>query len=728
MAKNFRIEVEKVGHGYLIMVSSNVLPTKPLFYQRIVPELTEENLTIVYYEALSTWEYDYGIGCQDHPDALTKAELLVDMQLHDLVGPNWVKVNPVKERSVREREQNLPEVHDWYLEALKDIDLSRFRSYDRKFFEDHVWFPRKENVPPLSALVLSRYSLFNYTSKDHEGKIVVASTSNLRPYKVPSLIRKYAKPVHVGVEDVFLRRCLVNGVSILASVMDVTKFFGTVNFTYSSLDLARTRFPGDSSSGLRCGRGSSQIVDGIKVVARVNGKKREQAPYAFTVVANYANQITKGMQPLYPETLCKISFKYEIVDAMWAFGQARLDKYAKCREFFIPHFADFLICNMVFGFRMLVERGNTICIGFKWWGGGAFQIATEMGYGRPGIHYHSGDIKGQDYTTPQYMLNLFIASTLAYIDPQSPDYELYSYMLRQCGDHLVAKLVNFTGSMWRWIVGTMPSGHYTTSHCNSWILAVYWWSYVYGVHVRNPRAQILMRVNNEWKVSKQYFIRFKVYGDNHVVSLSDNVRKYISYLDFIKYVGGLGISIHDIQDDVPLISTIDSVGNLKRAGIVFLKRYFIETKVGESKYILPFKTFKDMAPKIVFGNRIRLNEYDILLALSGLAWDTMATNKIVYNIINSLYMATLIRIKKNKLPPLDVYMQTYTATDDQIRKARKIAIPIEDFFRFPSQKEMIVKHIYDPAVHNYRKIPESKGCVWNDEIAGEYYANKYPNN
>jgi hypothetical protein len=411
---------------------------------------------------------------------------------------------------------------------------------------------------------------------------------------------------------------------------------------------------------------------------------------------------------------------------MWSFGKKRLEKYMKCREFFIPHFVDFLLCCMVFGYRMLLERGNTITIGFKWWFGGAQTFASELGYGRADVFYSGGDIKGQDYTTPQYMLNMFVASTLVYLDPSSPDYELFKYVLRHCGDYLVAKLVNFTGNMWRWVVGTMPSGHYTTSHCNSWILAVYFWAYVYGVHVRNRKAGILYKTQSGFGIGAQYFIRFKVYGDNHVLALNREAMKYLSYMDFVSFVKGLGIDIHDIQNNVPLISVPDTQGGLKTTGIVFLKRYLIEVTTKSGTVILPYKTFKDTAPKIVFGNSPRRNVFDYLLALSGLAWDTMGVNTYVYNIIVSLYQAAAYYIQKNNLGLLSEYLNSYADKGEEARKrARKIGIPLEDYMTFPTREELLRRHKFVPESHWYRRAPKLHGCIWDDLFQGKSYPNQY---
>jgi len=718
-----------IENEYLVEISSQLFDP-PLVHRQIVKVITLETMDEVYYTALSAWEYHFGIGGDHHPESLTRAGILFDMKLHQLEGPNWVKVHPPIKRNVREAASDLCEPDEWFKSMLKDVDVARFPARDRSYFAANVWYNETSKpLASLEALVMRRLSLYNYTQSDAEGDLVVASTTNLRPYKLPALIKKYAQPVHLGLSDPFLRRCLVNGVNLMNNIMGVTEFYETLNFKYDFESFMTTPYPSTSSSGVRMGRNSVTTIDGVSIRQIVNGKKGVQAPYAFSVVNKYVEDIRKGIDVVYPERCCKVAFKYEIVDAMWTFGDKRVAKYLKCREFFIPHFVDFLISGMVHGYRMLLERGNTICIGLKWWYGGAHQFATELGYGRPDIHYFGGDVKGQDYSTHSYSLGLFTAAGIAYVNPSSPDYNVFMTMMRQNSAHLEAKFVNFVGNMWRWVVGTMPSGHWVTSHGNSWILAMYWWAYVYGVHERNPRARLLIRTKTGWAVSKKYFIRFKVYGDNHIVAMCESAMVYLSYMDFVDWMAGLNITIHDIQDDVPLISVPDVIGNLKVTGIVFLKRYLVETNVGGVKYVIPYKKFQDMAPKIVYGNTKRKNEYDILLALSGLAWDTMGTNIQVYKMLLGLYSAVKLRILELGMTPLEVYMKTYdTLGQDVVKRARKIAIPVEDFVRFPTRAELLQRHVYDEKGFTYRRVPSNTGCVWIDDLQGHTYKNKYTAN
>jgi hypothetical protein len=145
----------------------------------------------------------------------------------------------------------------------------------------------------------------------------------------------------------------------------------------------------------------------------------------------------------------------------------------------------------------MIERGNTIKVGFKWWYGGAHRLATELGFPRTDIVYSSGDITGQDYSTNHYLLYIFAISTLLYISESSPDYKLFRKLLFKSAKYFVAKAVNFFGNMWRVVVGTMPSGHYVTSHANSYILSWLFWSYVYAVHMRNPLLRIFSRFKNK---------------------------------------------------------------------------------------------------------------------------------------------------------------------------------------------------------------------------------------
>jgi len=608
---------------------------------------------------------------------------------------------------------------------LQDVDVARFPSFGREYLYRHVWYGNRFDpldskpvfcgVPSLVALVLRRLSLANYCGGDGAGPMAEAATYNLYPLKIPMLLAKYGREVHKGVDDPFIRRTLNMGTQLMYSVMGTRPYWNTYNFEYSLYRLYEMSFPAGSSAGLREGRSSEVKFEGENVSLKANGSKLLQAPYAFNAVHLYIKRFLLGCPDKGPpERYCKIAFKYEVTDMMFKFGLEKLAAQLKCREFFIPHFTDFILNQLVFGFRNLVERGNTIKVGFKWWYGGAHVYATELGYPRKDIKYDTGDVKGQDYTTQQAALRMFAVTALLYINPGAPDYALYLYLLETQMDYLIAKLVNMFGNMWRWVVGTMPSGHFCTSHGNSWILAMYFWSYLCSVHLRNPLAKLLVRKNGQFVVG-EYFIRFPVYGDNHTLGACVKARKYISYDGFIDYVGSFGLVIHDIQRDVPLISVPSADGGVKVTGIVFLKRHLIEVKIGTRVQVLPYKTYYSTAVKIVFGNTIRVNDYDHMIALAGLAYDTMGTNLYVYKILVQLFSALHLKVVKEGGDSYASYMSALPqATGNVVKIMKKAQIEYSQLTAFPTIKTLVSMHVFDQGKSNFRVVPSRKGMVWEE--------------
>jgi len=366
------------------------------------------------------------------------------------------------------------------------------------------------------------------------------------------------------------------------------------------------------------------------------------------------------------------------------------------------------------------------------------QLALELGYPRKDICYGTADITGQDYSTHYYLIYMAAWASLLYIAPNSRDYKLYRYLLRKAVDAMIAKPVNFFGNMWRVVVGTVPSGHYLTSHINSYILAWLFWSYIYGVHIRNPQSKILQRCHDErnkpyFRVNSKYFIRFVDYGDNHITAISRNIVSLVNQKGFENYLAKFGYALHDCDYDIPLISQPDTAGDLKVRGIVFLKRYFIEIDVGGNKYVVPYKRYLDGACKIVFGNSPRNNICDYIIALIGMAWDYQGTNSVVHSQLTLLYFSALKEYRANNKVPLTVYMQdAYMKTERGFANVQKLIrksqITELDMLRFPIQSELLDRHKFIPRNHCYRRVPKTNKLNIEDECNDDVYPNRFPCN
>jgi len=263
-------------------------------------------------------------------------------------------------------------------------------------------------------------------------------------------------------------------------------------------------------------------------------------------------------------------------------------------------------------------------------------------------------------------------------------------------------------------------------------LAAYWWSYISSVHLRNPRAMILVKKAGEqgFSVNPKFFIRFKVYGDNHIIALCRDARKYISYSAFVKFVANLGISIHEERENIPFLSTPDSRGGLKERGVVFLKRYFVEQRMGDIGYVLPYKQWIDVAPKIVFGNSMRVNLYDYAIALCGLAWDSMGTNRQLHDVLKFLFAGVCTQILKEGKTPYASYMLSLSESENNMAQklSRKLFLTYEELTNFPDLKMLLERHTYIPEKHWYRRVPKMRGMLWEDDIQGDFYPNTYPHN
>jgi len=552
----------------------------------------------------------------------------------------------------------------------------------------------------LVNLCLRSLSVYNKMfTGDRYGRFVVQSTENLYPHKLVHLMEKFDKPTRdPKVPTPYFSSILFKGLRSMYKYMGVEKHFRRLWWEFSPLDVTEMQSVKQAAAGIRPGQEHRSKVDGITYVVTPNGTKEDQEYATKKKILEYMEEFRKTGKFDFVDKACCICLKQEVFFNDSIDPKKRAEFYLKCREFFIMNFRQYMIAYLVLKDRQMFERGKMIKVGLRWLFGGAHYFADQLQYADPDMRYFDGDFKALDTTLNRVFLELYVSQAAVYVDKSSVDYPMFLYLLQLATENLSVKAVHIFARVWKLIIGVMPSGAFETSHGNSWIVGLLFFTYIESIKVKYPyKAQLINDKMNEGK------IQFPVYGDDHVIGVHKSLSDIINEEGFAKFVNDYcDMEISKIRSNIPFCSTLDDYGNFSEAGVVFLKKYFVERdRYDFPKYlpeILPCKKFEDCLVKFAYGNRSRLTLVDYALACIGMAYDNMGINPYIHEFCENLfrYCVQVADIKN-----MDVLKEAYLQSDffnqrDFTRTLRKIGIPVEQLLKgFPTRRQLIDMHIYD---------------------------------
>jgi hypothetical protein len=468
---------------------------------------------------------------------------------------------------------------------------------------------------------------------DKLGKYTTSSCENLYPVKLVKLVEKYNTDTrYVPNMSPVLSKCISRGLLRLYDFMGVKKHFGKIMWTITERDVYMFTTPTQSSAGIRAG-GEKPYTDqdGIKVKMTVNGTKGDQEKTMKIAFWKHIEEIRDTGKTKFTEKASCICQKFEIFNCYSLDPLERQKMYEKCRDFFILQQMMYYIAQSVQKDRQLIERGKCIKIGMKFFFGGAQKFAEQMKYDDPTMKFFDGDFKALDTTINRVLLELYSSQAAVYVSKQSPHYAIFMYLLQVATENLSVKAVHIFARIWKIIFGTMPSGAYETSHGNSWIVALLWFSYTIYVEIMTPHKSALIE-----EVYQSGRMQFPVYGDDHVSAIGSEISDIINEEGFAKFVNiFFKMEIRNIRSNIPFLSVPDEHGGLKVRGVVFLKRYFIARTAEFPEWmpkVLPYKHIDDFLVKLAWGNNPRLTLADYAIASIGLAYDSMGTNHRIHEL------------------------------------------------------------------------------------------------
>jgi hypothetical protein len=559
--------------------------------------------------------------------------------------------------------------------------------YLRRSKDHEFWNTEPSNIKTLQEMIYDRFSWVQSVYEpviDENGKKLfrVVNTSNKFPLeKQLKLYREFnVNTAFRGLREEHMWDLVPGALKWMNFQMDNEKNFGTVTFCYDPKNLCR-RVRIYTSAGINGGGIVLGTYRGMKVKVVSSGKKIFCMEQAMRTVHDILTKIRKDDRDYANVITAVIKAKTE-----WKLGQFKTipqlrEMLMKMREFFIPsmyHNYIGILCNEQ---RMLFERNNIIRIGMKWWHGGAELVYKFLNGDLPDMVWIDGDITGLDKHIQDWMLLLYCANAYPYFKWDSmsaADSKFLKNLLIFWASNVCCKLVCHVGGFWRFMAGQMYSGGKETSHGDSWIMAFLF--YCYCEHIKRSHPRFADRIE---KFMSWMIIVIIVYGDDHIwcaPKILSHIMNHNTWRDFLKDY--CGMELRDANIYTSLLSEPDHTGRLKVRGPRFLKRHIIRNTDPEIKVaFVPYKEIDEIMLK-----SFALETHwapEVKLIVTGMAWDTMFTNRPAYDALRVYYN---IMEKFDVRTPAQIYAEMDKTKFDSYRIRRlfkKIGMSASEFDQFP---------------------------------------------
>jgi len=272
---------------------------------------------------------------------------------------------------------------------------------------------------------------------------------------------------------------------------------------------------------------------------------------------------------------------------------------------------------------------------------------------------------------------------------------LQKFVLRR----LTRRMTHMYGNVWRIILGGMPSGAYSTSHGDSWILGAMFFFFFEYVRAMNPAFRD--RIDFWFNQGKVVII---VYGDDHVIGSHKEISHLINEMEFAKFLFRfLDMNVKDINMNVPAVTVPNSYGGISVPGFVFLKRYLINKpkhfKRPDVARIVPYRPTWQYYYKIPYGSDGPRSMIDCVLSCMGNAYDSMGTNLHAYVFLFFVFSFLMSQPSLNKMSIREMYVAHLRKSErtDVTRIMRKMNLTVEDIIKgFPSIEDLEIRNINDP--------------------------------
>jgi len=599
--------------------------------------------------------------------------------------------------------------NNWVNYIWKDAPRHGIRGLPWKTDRDPV--PEGEvavdRVPSLKTMLMQRLSVYNttFTGGDH-GEYTVCTLDGLYPNKLYTGLQRHDMPTRdANTFAKSLYPLIVPAITMMQEYMGTDKFLSI--YDYDPYKDRSDAMPTTSSSGLRSGESRIEMgPDGIRRTYSTTGKKIEQRTYILRQHRSAIDAALKGDILENPDPASMVTPKVETANSSniqdWAGPWNKSIKMSaflgKYRNFMIGFGTNYLDEQHVCGLRQKLERGKMIRIGQKWWHGGAQEFFSFLKGEDPDMVFGDGDVENFDNAVHRVLMEIYMSQSGVYYNFNDPiTKKAYYIMLRRAIKTLTARITHLYGNEWRVIYGGMPSGVYSTSHGDSWILGFLFWLFVCHVMHCNPSIRKKIRV-----LFKDGKIVIVVYGDDHIIGVHRSIHSMISEEKFAEFIGKFfDMKTKDVRNDVNFLSIPNDHGTLNLKGIVFLQRYFIGipshfTAHPRMPQVYPYRPITKYYWKLPFGGGEKRSVVDLMMACIGNVYDTMGTNRLAYEFFLFMFMilkkiSGITDIRKHFLARLNDLEER-----DLIKLLNKSGISLEDILEgFPTLHKLENMHMID---------------------------------
>jgi len=442
-----------------------------------------------------------------------------------------------------------------------------------------------------------------------------------------------------------IKKKLPQALALLEVMLKTRHHYGSIPFRYRPEMLKRFVTNMQSSAGIRPGKAYERVVEGARVKFTPTGKKFHQFP-AYAAEFHKMLQDIWAAEDLYDkykgdsDYYCIIRLKNEFkVKWLPEIPDDEVEETLKkmrntCREFFIPNMMQQFLSKLIMTPKQLFERGEVIRIGQKWKYGEAEKFARRFHAFSKTHKWFTGDVRKLDKNIRDWLLSLYVASGRSYFATTGEKSDAFlDRLFTLLAERINVKLTCHITGLWTLMKGVMYSGGFETSHGDSWILALVFCFYFVDVMQSHPGiAPEVVRC------LRLCILVIALYGDDHLMAVPFHLVPFINERGFAAYaLKYFGMVIREIEEMDHFFSEVDSAGELRVKGVVFLKRYFILAKPASRSFpvVYPFKPTHETILKLVCNKENDPRTYP--LQAIGQAYDTLGTNPVAYAMVKSFY-------------------------------------------------------------------------------------------
>jgi len=652
-----------------------------------------------------------------HRKRLPSDELqLTNVLMYDFVGQNQIRIEPPFRRITRNHELSLQPVDSILLHAYHRLDcwrfiqkmgfpitqLKRVRVIMRP--DPYVWDKDKKPLDEIPKLEQLAWRAFSYKARaftrTYHGPGIALSVENLMEKK-PAMIASFDKPTHSMTDK--LRKHLKlypQALNRLVQMTGTKKYVGKIRWRLNE-DLLYDDRP--TSGGERPDRPQVFAGEYTRVRSTTTGLKTINACFMRDKMRNWFWHCSQErMTPL--DWYYKIAQKYELYH-LEATPESRARLETKCREFFISQASVGIAERAMFMYYHLIMRNRSIRIGMKQWFGGGQRLYNDLRGFDDEMTYDDGDFKSLDKTIKAILLDLYLKGGTIYLDwdkMEEKNRKMYKTALKVLCNCLVVKIVRIGNNVWVVMTGVMPSGIFSTSDGDSYIVLLLICFYIEWEREKNAK-------NLEWideELGKGKFVA-AIYGDDHVLGISKVLRKIFSEQGFADYVKEYwSMEIRGVRMNLPALTVIKG-DYVVKPGLIFLQRYLIAKPAHmpeKAAKVVPWKEAARHFVRIPWDKEGIFHFSRVLCSIIGHAWDTLGTNYTAYQELCFLWNEVICALGLTQVTIEELLRREMKNEKVRTEWVKKIGMSMKDMLRFPTLNELIERHEYSE-LSDYEQNP-----------------------